>query len=228
MYTNKDIIAIDGGAGTGKSLLSSLLAEELGLKYIDTGQFYRIIALFSEYYEFEDVIDRPLSYYYKNINITINYNGSKPIYSLNGIQLNDDLLRGSKISLKASILAENICIRLYITEIIHNLIKNDSFIVCGRDIGTFVYPHARYKIYIDTPISIRVKRILSRKKNDENAYNSVLKEILERDYRDMNRAFAPLTRTNNQLLLDATNLSPEQAINHITDYINLINKNVND
>jgi cytidylate kinase len=69
---------------------------------------------------------------------------------------------------------------------------------------------------------------LSNRKNDENAYNSVLKEILERDHRDMNREFAPLTRTNNQLLLDATNLSPEQAINHITDYINLINKKMND
>jgi cytidylate kinase len=222
MYTNKNIIAIDGGAGTGKSLLSSLLSIKLGIRYIDTGQFYRLIALFSKDHVINDFINKPISYYYKNIDLSVSYNGLKPTHSLNGVYFNEEI-KGSEISLKASILAENICIRLYVTDVIHNLIKNDNFIVSGRDISTFVYPYSKYKIYIDTPIPVRAKRIISSMNYNEILFNSIMKEISERDYRDMNRSFAPLIKTKNQLVLDTSELTTEKEICFILEYINHLN-----
>ena len=92
----------------------------------------------------------------------------------------------------------------------------------GRDIGSVILKNADLKIYVDADVNVRAERRfkqLSEKGTELNAtYEDVLKDLIERDHRDKNRATAPLIRCSDALLLDTTSLTIEQSVDQIVEW----------
>ena len=151
------IIAIDGPAGSGKGTVTKLIAKKLGLVNIDTGAAYRSVALESINQniklEEEDKIINMLD----NINIEFKNEHGKDLIYLNGEDVTDKIRQKdvSKIVSPISAIKE---VRFKLNDIFRKIAKNQDVIMEGRDIGTYVFPNASLKIYLDASPEERAKR----------------------------------------------------------------------
>ena len=111
--------------------------------------------------------------------------------------------------------------RRFLLETQREVARTNSVIMDGRDIGTVVLPQADVKIYLSASAETRAKRrwLELREKGLAEPYEDVLREMLERDERDMNRKIAPLRRAEDAVLLDTSALTPEESIAAILNII---------
>ena len=101
------------------------------------------------------------------------------------------------------------------------LANGKNIIMEGRDIGTVVFPNADVKIYLDATSEERAKRRVEQNEKNglESNYNQILKDIIERDNRDMNREISPLRKADDAILVDTTSLSIDKVVEKISDII---------
>lgn len=136
-----------------------------------------------------------------------------------------DLIRTAEAGQNASKVAAFPLVREALLERQRAFSSEKGLIADGRDMGTVVFPDAQIKLFLDASAEERTKRRV--KQLQEKGFNAnfdeILAEIKERDFRDRNRAVAPLVPAKDALLLDSTHLSIEdvinQALNHIAQYI---------
>ncbi len=97
------------------------------------------------------------------------------------------------------------------------LAATSDMLIDGRDIGTRVLPDAPVKIYLTATPEERARRRYeqNRQKGDETPYAQVLRELNERDRQDMSRATDPLRQAEDAVLLDSTDMTPEQVVSAI-------------
>lgn len=196
-------IAIDGPAGAGKSTVAKLVAKRLGYLYLDTGAMYRaatVLALRKGLsMEEPEIIAEAVAK--AKIDLV-------PAASSDGVPflkvfLNDEditsEIRGREVSLLVSPLSTIGPVRDSLVEQQRRLATNGGVVLDGRDIGTVVLPDAEVKIFLTASAAIRAKRRLKEfeLQGEEVSFNSVLKEITERDQRDMTREIAPLRKATN-------------------------------
>ncbi len=218
-------VAIDGPSGAGKSTVAKAVAKDLGLGYLDTGAMYRAIALYMdrnlETLE-EEVSNGVISE--ENIakirellgavDIDVRYDEEGVQHTLvNGEDING-LIRNQKISMEASKVSAIPEVRTYLVAKQRKIGEKISIVMDGRDIGTAVLPNATVKIYLTASAEERASRrykelVESGQKAD---YDTVLKEIIERDRGDMTRAVSPLRQADDAVLLDTSKLSIEESI----------------
>lgn len=220
-------IAIDGPSGAGKSTIAKRAAKALGYIYIDTGAMYRTVGLYllrvgvDIRTEHERVFES-----LSDINIDIKYiSGNQHIF-LNGEDVTS-LIRTPEISMAASYAGTVKEIREKMTAIQRTLAKNNSCIMDGRDIGSFVLPNAEVKIYLTADVKVRAKRRYEElcEKGEEVTLDEVLESMLERDKNDSSREFMPLKRAEEAILLDTTDLSLNESCEKVIDIIkNKINE----
>lgn len=209
-------IAIDGPAGAGKSTVAKIIAKRLNILYLDTGAMYRAVA----YYllsrnilpENTDLVDK----YLNNISMDIKYlNGEQNIY------INEEnvtsFIRENSISMAASTVSKNPKVRIKLVAIQREIASKTDCVLDGRDIGSYVLPNANIKIYLTASPDVRAKRRFEelKKNNKEEPYEKLLKEITDRDFQDMNRAFAPLIVAKDAILIDTSDLT----INEVSEKI---------
>ncbi len=210
------IVAVDGPAGSGKGTLTKLVAEKLNLQYIDTGAMYRCIALKM----LEDGIGLEDTEKIKEIldNVKIDLDGTKVI--LNGRDVSKEI-RTVEVSNFTSPVSTIDFIRTKMVELQRGLAKEKDVIMEGRDIGTVVFPDADIKIYLDATAEERAKRRV--KQNEENGissnYEQILKDIIERDTRDMSRPNSPLRKAEDAVVVDTTDAECEVNAQKIIDVI---------
>ncbi len=210
---NKYAIAIDGPSGAGKSTIAKMLAQRLGFIYVDTGAMYRAAAL----YFLQNKIDIDNCSYViqnlDNLNISIKYeNGQQRIF-LNSTDVSDEL-RTPPVSEGASKVAVYNQVREKLVELQREIAQNENVVMDGRDIATHVLPKAQLKIYLDASAMERTIRRLKELQNKRinKEFDVLLKEIEERDFRDMNREFSPLKKANDALVIDSSDLSCEEVV----------------
>ncbi|MDD4002778.1 MAG: (d)CMP kinase [Clostridia bacterium] len=215
-------IAVDGPAGAGKSTVSKIIAEKLGLMYLDTGAMYRAVA----FKALENDID-PNDYnavlkLLKNTKIDIKYIDGVQHIMLDGKDVSESVRR-HKISQAASDISKIKEVRLMLVEIQREIARQNSVIMDGRDIGSFVLPNADYKFYITAIPEERAKRRLLdlREKGQDESFDEILKSIMIRDENDKNRDFAPLIKAEDAILIDTTNLNIEQVCEKVLSIINI-------
>ncbi|BDU67472.1 MAG: cytidylate kinase [Candidatus Tyloplasma litorale] len=204
-------IAVDGGAATGKSTISRLVAKKLGIKYINTGQMYRLFAFVSiKNNSLND--EKTLFNFLKKQNITFDEKGN--IHS-EKIKFNLKDLEQEAISKKSSIIASMPLIRSLATEIQIKIGKEKGVLLEGRDIGTVIMPDADFKFFIKVKPEIAAKRRFDQLKNIKDvSYESILEEIKKRNLRDENRKIAPLKPLKDSIIID----SSYQSIDEIVDF----------
>jgi cytidylate kinase len=213
----KQVIAIDGPSGAGKTTIAMLIAKELGFNYLDTGALYRAVALAlrNNSIEPEDSDDKIRDILNKN-HITFN-NGR---VFLNGMDVSEDI-RSAEIDHYSSVFSARKIVRDSLLHAQRDTALNSDLVVEGRDTTTFVFPHARKKIYLDASVEERAKRryLQFREKGIYISMDESKKNIIDRDIRDARRDMAPLKMATDALLVDSTNLSIELVMKKILDFI---------
>lgn len=213
-------IALDGPAGSGKSTVSKMVAERLGILYLDTGAMYRAIALKCVQNNADYCDKDAVKHILNKLDLSIDYKDGKQITLLDGVDVGDKI-RTPQVSLLASYVSAYSFVRTKMVDLQRKIAAKFSCILDGRDIGTNVLPHCEFKFYLTASPEIRAKRRYEENvaKGGNQSYEDVLKDINERDFQDKNRAVAPLKQAADAILIDTSDMSIEQVTETILNKI---------
>ena len=218
MNNNSSIlnIAIDGPAGSGKSTAAKNLAEALGIEYIDTGAMYRAVAY--KAIESGTALDDDDAVKDMLKNTEIYFFGGN-VY-LDGEDVSGKI-RQPEISKAASTVSQLAACRSRLAELQRQIASSKSIVMDGRDIGTNVLPNADYKFYVTASPEKRAERRLAelKEKGSEFTFEEVLKDINDRDSKDMNRALNPLKKADDATEIITDDLDIEGTTLKLMGYI---------
>ena len=212
-------IAIDGPAGSGKGTVSRIIAKKLGLPYIETGALYRAIAYYlKEKGFFEDgelrASDEEIRRVLEGVNITQKYVDGQARTFINGRDVTDDI-GSAEIGQMASVVSARKVVRDYLLQLQRELARGGA-VMEGRDIGTVVLPDAEVKIYLTATLQERARR---KSAQLGIPYEIALKELRERDERDMNRPIAPLRPAEDAVIIDSTDMDISEVVERILEIV---------
>ncbi|MBH1942380.1 (d)CMP kinase [Mobilitalea sibirica] len=218
-------IAIDGPAGAGKSTIARQIAKELGFIYVDTGAMYRAMALYFIRNDIDSSDSKKIEEACPYVNVSIEYKDGEQLVILNGENVNG-LIRTEAVGNMASAASINKSVRLKLVELQQDLAKKANVVMDGRDIGTYVLPGADLKIYLTASTKERARRRWAelKEKGIDADMNEIEKDIESRDFRDMNREFAPLKQAEDAIYVDTSNLTIDEVIQKILLYYQKINQ----
>ncbi len=209
-------IAIDGPAGAGKSTIAKKIAKQLGFIYVDTGAMYRAMALHILRKEISADDSAAISQACEDADITIIYENGEQVVLLNGENVNG-LIRTEEVGNMASASSVNGDVRKKLVSLQQKLAKTADVIMDGRDIGTCVLPDANVKVYLTASSAVRAKRRFDEltAKGVDCDLDTIEKDIIERDERDMNREISPLKQADDAILLDSSDMSIDEVVEKI-------------
>lgn len=217
------VIAIDGFSSTGKSSISKVVADTLGLIHIDTGAMYRAITLFGLRNFKNEKQEIDLSKLLQNLNeISLEFrenSGKLEIY-LNGENVSKEI-RTTEVSDNVSFIAKHPEVRARLVVLQRNIAEKQGVIMDGRDIGTVVLPNADYKFFLTASADERARRrfLELQSLGIETTIEEVKQNLIERDRIDSEREISPLKQAEDAILIDNTNLNKEETIDLILSYI---------
>ncbi len=213
-------IAIDGPSGSGKSTLAKRLSKELNIAYLDTGAMYRSVGLFCKMNGIDVSNESEVSGIIDKIKLDILWGEKGQTTILNGEDVSLKI-RQEDIGKMASYVAEYKEVRAMLVRLQQTFAVSNSIVMDGRDIGTFVLPNATIKLYIDASPETRADRRYKElaEKGSNVDYDTVLKDIIERDYRDKNREIAPLVIAPDAELIDTSSMTFDEAFYSVLERI---------
>ncbi|MBM6860707.1 (d)CMP kinase [Clostridium saudiense] len=209
-------VAIDGPAGAGKSTIAKLVSKEFNLMYINTGAMYRAVSLMakenniepSDIEKLKDLIDT-LEMHFENDDLI-----------LNGINVQDKITM-PEISSIVSNYASIPEVREKLVNLQRKMSEKYDVLMDGRDIGTVVLKNAPFKFFLTATAEERAKRrfneLISR--GIEVNYDTLLSDIIKRDFIDSNREVDPLRMAEDAVEIDSSNLSIKEVTEFICNYI---------
>ena len=210
-------VAIDGPAGAGKSTIARRLAAELGYRYVDTGAIYRTVAYFLDLWGVSPKDVDGVNRYIDELTVEIEYDDDGVQHMImNGMDVTEDI-RTQEISQKASLVSAHACVREMLLDMQRDLAKQNNVIMDGRDIGTVVLPKATVKIFLTASAEVRAKRRYNEylAKGQTANYNTILKEIQQRDYQDTHREIAPLKLARDSIKVDTSEMTLDEVVSEI-------------
>ncbi|MCI9121266.1 MAG: (d)CMP kinase [Oscillibacter sp.] len=206
-------IAIDGPSGAGKSTLAKGLAGILGFLYVDTGAIYRTVGLHVLNKGIDPAEEEEVARSLPELQIELRYDGAgQQRMLLNGEDVSE-AIRLPEVSRAASAVSALPPVRAYLLETQRELARKHNLVMDGRDIGTVVLPDAEVKIFLTASPEARAKRrcLELEARGTPQAFEAVLRDIEERDWRDSHREAAPLRQAEDAVLLDTTALDFSQS-----------------
>ena len=218
-------IAIDGPAGAGKSTIAKMTAKRMNFIYVDTGALYRAVGLYIleqgiSIYDTENVI-RALP----EIDVDIEYRDGEQNVLLSGENVTSRI-RTQEVGEAASVTSAYPEVREKLLELQRTLAEKYDVIMDGRDIGTVVLPDADLKIYLTADSRIRARRRFDelKAKGQDADFAEILKEVEERDWRDMHRDTAPLRKADDAVEVDSSYMTVQEVEDCIVKMIQELKK----
>ncbi|GDX84274.1 cytidylate kinase [Methylococcaceae bacterium] len=213
------VLTIDGPSGAGKGTVSRLLAKQLGWHYLDSGAIYRALALEItekdiEHGSISDIVEAALAMHLSfecDKEFTVLLNG-KNITNLLGLEST-----GNSAS-KIAVISE---IRAALLKKQHDFKQAPGLVADGRDMGTVIFPDAKYKVFLTASASERAERRykqLKLKGIDANL-STITTDIQERDQRDSERQFAPLVPAADAVYIDSSTMSIQAVIAEVLSLV---------
>jgi len=209
------IIAIDGPAGTGKSTIAKILAERLGITFLNSGSFYRAVTLYLvrnniPYTNPDDVVKIAS-------NLDMDYVNSHLI--LNGEDV-EQFLHSDEVDAHAAQVSAIVPLRHIVNDKLRKITEKISVVCEGRDITTVVFPNADYKFYLDASLDVQAERRF--KQGVSNLSLEEIKEsIRKRDEIDKNKAEGSLKIAPDAMYIDTSHLTIEQVCEIIVNKIHV-------
>ena len=205
-----NVLTIDGPSGAGKGSIAQLVSRKLGWNLLDSGALYRLTALSAQKQgiSFED--EEALVKIAEKLNVTLKPSGfGEPVQViLDGEDVTRDL-RLESTGNNASKIAPLAGVRAALLQRQRDFAVPPGLVADGRDMGTVVFPNAKYKIFLSASAQARAERRFKqlKDKGEDVKIAPLLREIEERDERDMGRKNSPLKPAEDALLIDSTDFS---------------------
>ncbi len=209
-------IAIDGPAGAGKSTIAKRLSKELGFVYVDTGAMYRALALYFIRAGIDAKEEKKICAALDKLQVDIAYGDEGQIVLLNGEDVSAQI-RGEAVGGVASAISVYKPVREKLLALQRELAARNDVVMDGRDIGSFVLPHADLKIYLSASPEVRARRrvLEMREKGMELDFDHTRKEIEARDTRDMQREVDPLIKAEDAVFIDSSEMNIDAVVERI-------------
>jgi len=213
------IITIDGPAGSGKSTVADILAEKLDFIHFNSGSLYRGVTAFlhSNNFNVEGLTkETPIP----SLNLEVKMVDDVQKVFVNGTDFTP-VLRNNTISTLVPFVAANQSCRTIIDNCQREFCSSHNVVMEGRDLGSFVFPNAEIKFYLDCSIKERAKRrfLEEKAKNPSITLEEIETQIRERDYMDKNRDIAPLVVPKDATIIDSTTLTIDEVVETILTHI---------
>ena len=212
-------IAIDGPAAAGKSTIAKLVAKKLGYTYIDTGAMYRAITYKVLQSSTDPRNEEEITGLIAQTDIELQPDEEVQKVLLDGIEVTD-AIRSHEVTTNVSAIAALTSVRELLVAKQQNLAAASSVVMDGRDIGTAVLPDAELKIFMTASVEERAERRLleEQKRGMKSDYETLKREISERDQADSERKISPLKKAEDAIIIDTTGKTIEEVTNRIIEY----------
>ncbi len=215
------IITIDGPSGVGKSTVSKSVARILGFTYLDTGAMYRAVALRVKRDSIDIDDDKSLESLLNHTEIGFGRRENGDLVIMLNNEDVTDKIRTPEVSRLSSDVATKRAVRIKLVHLQREMGKIGNLVAEGRDMGTYVFPDAAFKFYLDASLDERARRRreqLSQTGGDADI-ESVKNEIIKRDAQDMERSESPLHPAINAVIIDTANLSSDEVTDRIINEV---------
>lgn len=211
--SNNIIVAIDGYSSCGKSTLAKALAKKLHFIYVDSGAMYRAVALYFLRNNINLNDHEQIAEALKKIHLNFHSRDYQTHITLNDEEVSDEI-RLMPVSEAVSAVSAIREVRKEMVKQQQRMGKSKNIVMDGRDIGTAVFPDAPLKIFMTADPKVRAERRYKEMlpKNPDITLEEVFENLAHRDYQDTTRTESPLVRANDAIILDNTNLTPDQQL----------------
>lgn len=212
----KIIVAIDGYSSCGKSTIAKALAKHAGYTYVDTGAMYRAIGL----YTLRQHLTEQAAIIAALPDIQVGFvlaDGAQHV-TLNGEDV-EAYIRTLEVGNRASEISQIKEVRAFLVAQQQTMGEQGGIVMDGRDIGTVVFPHAELKLFLTARPEVRAQRRYDELvgKGEQPNFEEVLRDVNERDYRDTHRAESPLRQAEDAIVVDNSEMTPDEQMNVIYD-----------
>ena len=210
------IVAIDGPAGSGKGTITSKVAKKFNLTYLDTGATYRCVAkkFLDEKVDYKDT--EKIKSILKEIKIE--FKDDKVF--LDGEDVTK-AIREPDVTKTVSEVSHILEVRLAMSDLQRKMGEKQDSILEGRDIGTYVFPNADVKIYLDASVEERVRRRVkqNKEKGIDMSEEEVRENIVKRDEQDKAADIGALKQAEDAIYIDSSNMSINQVVRKISKIV---------
>lgn len=212
------VVAIDGYSSCGKSTLAKALAKKLHFIYVDSGAMYRAVTLYLLRHDVNLTDEKAVEAALPEIHLNFHSRDYQTHILLNNEEVSDEI--------RLMPVSENVSAVAAIRSVRHEMVKQQqrmgrskNIVMDGRDIGTTVFPNAQVKLFMTADPKVRAERRFKELQptHPEITLEEVFENIAHRDFLDTTRAESPLVRAADAIILDNTNLTPEQQLQFAQD-----------
>jgi cytidylate kinase len=215
------VITIDGPSGSGKGSLALRMAEKLGFNLLDSGAIYRLAALkalqkSTDLHQESSVLDA-----ITDLDIRFEIGEELSVPFLDGVDVSTQI-REETASEAASVIAQYPGVRQRLFALQQDCFQAPGLVADGRDLGTVVFPRAKFKFFLYASVEIRAQRRHNQLIAMGLSSNIAMlqADLAERDERDRNRTESPLAPAADAIVVDSSILDLEQVIDLVTAHIN--------
>lgn len=222
---NKIVVAIDGYSSCGKSTIAKALAKYAGYTYVDTGAMYRAVALYVIRHginntgeELNEATKNQIVEMLKDIKVGFVCTNEGQHVALNEEDV-ESCIRTLEVGNMASQISTIKEVRSFLVAQQQVMGNAKGIVMDGRDIGTVVFPNAELKLFLTASPEVRAhRRYLELESKGENpVFDDVLADVNDRDYRDTHRAESPLTQAVDAVVVDNSDMTPDEQMQHIIE-----------
>jgi cytidylate kinase len=214
---SREIIAIDGPAGSGKSTTARLVAQKLGFLYLDTGAMYRAITWKALQLGVDVNNEDKLEQLAENSAISFENKGGVNRIFLDGEDVTEKI-REPRVNRNVSYVSMHKQVRRILVEMQRILGEENDLVAEGRDTTTVVFPRA-FKVYLDADLKERARRrfLELEEKQIDTSVDKQIEELSRRDRLDSQRDASPLKRDKDAVVVDTTHLTIEQQVDRVIE-----------
>jgi len=215
------VVTVDGPAGAGKSTVAKLLAKKLGVAFLDTGAMYRALTVKALRRKMDLNDEEALVKLAHDTKLDLVNEPGKPLKVLLDGEDVSEAIRSVDVTNNTFYVARTPGVRHVMVEWQRALGRKQPMVGDGRDLGTVVYPGARYKFYLDADVNVRCQRRIDELKAkgqtvDEEALR---KDLADRDQKDFTRKVGPLKKADDAIVIDSTGMTIDDVVEAMARHI---------
>jgi len=206
------IVTIDGPAGSGKSTVARILAQQLGVRFLDTGAMYRAVALAVLKSDASETDEQAVATVARAVELRF----QDDAIHLNSEDVSTEI-RTPEVTAISSVVASNPTVRECRVHQQRCIGEQGSLVTEGRDQGSIVFPAAEFKFFVTASVDARARRRHRElaAKGSTLTLETVRTQLRQRDARDENRELAPMKPADDAVVIDTSDLSIGQVVDEL-------------